>query len=189
MDNENENEILAENENENLDITNNPFEEEEDKKVEKEIEVITGDGDNLDISPVYSYVKIDKPDVNRDKNRKIIIPTVDKDITEENDENITEEVIDNNNEGTDSNTQEPDSVPQDSDNNSVNSIGFSKSGIILFASTAENHTLSFWNIFGKGLPFYRYEYGRKETGLLKCSINADKTKIAFINGDDIVIIK
>ena len=38
-----------------------------------------------------------------------------------------------------------------SDNNSVNSIGFSKSGIILFASTTENNILSFWNIFGKDI--------------------------------------
>ena len=79
-----------------------------------------------------------------------------------------------------------------SDNNSVNSIGFSRSGIILFASTTENNILSFWNIFGKEIPFYRYKYDKgnsNETGLLKSSINADKTKIAFINGDEIVIIK
>ena len=79
-----------------------------------------------------------------------------------------------------------------SDNNSVNSIGFSRSGIILFASTTENNILSFWNIFGKDIPFYRYKYDKgnsNETGLLKSSINADKTKIAFINGDEIVIIK
>ena len=78
------------------------------------------------------------------------------------------------------------------DNNSVNSIGFSKSGIILFASTTENNILSFWNIFGKEIPFYRYKYDNgdsNETGLLKSSINADKNKIAFINGDEIVIIK
>ena len=76
------------------------------------------------------------------------------------------------------------------DNNSVNSIGFSKSGIILFASTAENNTLSFWNIFGKDIPFCRYKYDKgSETGLLRASINADKTKIAFINGNEIVIIK
>ena len=79
-----------------------------------------------------------------------------------------------------------------SDNNSVNSIGFSKSGIILFGSTTENNILSFWNIFGKDIPFYKYKYDKgnsNETGLLKSSINADKTKIAFINGDEIVIIK
>jgi WD40 repeat protein len=79
-----------------------------------------------------------------------------------------------------------------SDNNSVNSIGFSKSGIILFASTTENNILSFWNIFGSEIPFYKYTYDNgnsNETGLLKSSINADKNKIAFINGDEIVIIK
>ena len=38
------------------------------------------------------------------------------------------------------------------DNNSVNSIGFSKSGCILFASTIENSIISFWNIFGKETP-------------------------------------
>ena len=78
------------------------------------------------------------------------------------------------------------------DNNSVNSIGFSKSGNILFASTAENNILYFWNIFGKDIPFCKYKYDKgnsNETGLLKSSINADKTKIAFINGDEIVIIK
>lgn len=78
------------------------------------------------------------------------------------------------------------------DNYSVNSIGFSKSGLILFASTAENNILSFWNIFGKDKPFYSYTYNKgtnNESGLLKASINADKTKIAFINGDEIVIIK
>jgi WD40 repeat protein len=78
------------------------------------------------------------------------------------------------------------------DNYSVNSIGFSKSGLILFASTTENNILSFWNIFGKDMPFCRYKYDKgasSDTGLLKASINADKTKIAFINGDEIVIIK
>ena len=78
------------------------------------------------------------------------------------------------------------------DNYSVNSIGFSKSGLILFASTAENNILSFWNIFGKDKPFYSYTYNKgtnNESGLLKASINADKTKIAFINGDEIAIIK
>ena len=67
------------------------FEEEEEKKEKKDIEVVTGNGDNLDISPVYDHVKIDKPDVNRDKNKKIIIPNAkednDEDDEEENSEN------------------------------------------------------------------------------------------------------
>ena len=79
-----------------------------------------------------------------------------------------------------------------SDNNPVNSIGFSKSGAILFASTSENNIISFWSIFGKQYPFSKYKYEKAnidETGLIKASINADKNKIAFINGDEIVIIK
>ena len=35
---------------------------------------------------------------------------------------------------------------------------------------------------------YLYNYSN-DIGLLKCSINADKSKIAFINGEEIVIIK
>lgn len=46
----------------------------------------------------------------------------------------------------------------DNDNNSINSVGFSKSGCILFASTIENANISFWDIFGKGTPFTSYEY-------------------------------
>ena len=81
---------------------------------------------------------------------------------------------------------------KDNDNNSVNSIGFSKSGIILFASAAESNSLSFWNIFSdSALPFSKYDYLKdgNDTGLSKASINSDKTKIAFIDGDEIVIIK
>ncbi len=77
------------------------------------------------------------------------------------------------------------------DNNSVNSIGFSKSGCILFASTIENSVISFWNIFGKETPFCKYEYNSPfgSVGIQRTSINSDKTKIAFIDRDEIVIIK
>ena len=78
------------------------------------------------------------------------------------------------------------------DNYSVKSIGFSKSILILFGSMAENNILSFWNIFGKDNPFYSYTYNKgtnNKSELLKASINADKTKIAFFNGDEIDIIK
>lgn len=80
----------------------------------------------------------------------------------------------------------------DNDNNSVNSIGFSKSGMILFASSTDSSDISFWNIFDeKDTPFYRYNYvGQKPgSGILKASINSDKTKIAFIDFDEVVIIK
>ncbi len=39
-----------------------------------EIEIITGDGKDLDISPVYNHIKIDKPDNKKNKNKKVVIP-------------------------------------------------------------------------------------------------------------------
>ncbi len=52
----------------------NTYNQELNEKNEKDIEVITGDGENLNISPVYNHVKVDKPDINRKKDKKIIIP-------------------------------------------------------------------------------------------------------------------
>lgn len=80
---------------------------------------------------------------------------------------------------------------EDNDNNSVNSIGFSKSGIILFASASESNTISFWNIFSEsGNPFSKWTYEKEGCpGLSKACINSDKTKIAFIEGEEVVIIK
>ena len=46
----------------------------EEKEEKKEIEVVSGDGSTLDISPVYEYIKVAKPK-NRDKKPKnIIVP-------------------------------------------------------------------------------------------------------------------
>ena len=47
------------------------FEEEEKKK---ELEIVAGDGKDLDISPVYDHIKMDKSNNNTDKKQKIIIP-------------------------------------------------------------------------------------------------------------------
>lgn len=42
---------------------------------------------------------------------------------------------------------------------SINSMGFSKSGQILFASSSENTSIHFWDLFDEeGLPFYEYNY-------------------------------
>lgn len=38
----------------------------------EDIEVIEGDGKDLNISPVYNHIKLDKS--NTDKNKKIVIP-------------------------------------------------------------------------------------------------------------------
>lgn len=51
---------------------------EEKNKDSKNIEVITGDGENLDISPVYNHIKINKPTNNTNKDKKIVIPKTKK---------------------------------------------------------------------------------------------------------------
>ena len=49
-------------------------EESKEQKEKKDIKVVTGDGKELNISPVYDHIKIDKPD-NGDKNtEKVVIP-------------------------------------------------------------------------------------------------------------------
>lgn len=47
----------------------------EDKK---NLEVVTGDGSNLDISPVYEHVSAEKPQMNNNKPKNIIIPKIKK---------------------------------------------------------------------------------------------------------------
>ena len=47
--------------------------ENENEPKKKEIEVIQGDGDDLNISPVYDHIDIEKPDKEKEK-REIIIP-------------------------------------------------------------------------------------------------------------------
>lgn len=41
---------------------------------EKDIEVVSGDGKDLEISPVYDHIKIDKSNNQPDKKQKIVIP-------------------------------------------------------------------------------------------------------------------
>ena len=40
----------------------------------KKIEVISGNGENLDISPVYSHLPISKPQITPKTNKKIVVP-------------------------------------------------------------------------------------------------------------------
>lgn len=46
---------------------------EEEKKKKKEIEVIQGNGKELNISPVYDHIKMDKPE-NTINKEEIVIP-------------------------------------------------------------------------------------------------------------------
>ena len=50
--------------------------EEEEKK--KDIEIISGDGKDLDISPVYDHIKIDKSNDQPAKKQKVVIPKENK---------------------------------------------------------------------------------------------------------------
>ena len=54
-----------------------------EKEAKKEIEVISGDGSNLDISPVYEHINAAKPK-NRDKKPKNIIVPGQKKIPKKN---------------------------------------------------------------------------------------------------------
>ena len=55
-------------ENKNNDIP----EEEEEKKKNKDIEIVTGDGSDLNISHVYDHITLEKQE--KKNNEKIIIP-------------------------------------------------------------------------------------------------------------------
>lgn len=60
---------------------------------EKDLEVVSGTGQELDISPVYDHIKMDKhPNVNKDK--EIVIPKVKKTNDDKKDDN--EDKKDNN---------------------------------------------------------------------------------------------
>jgi hypothetical protein len=50
------------------------MDENKEKDKSNDIEVVTGDGKNLDISAVYDHIKIDKPDTPKNKDKKIVIP-------------------------------------------------------------------------------------------------------------------
>lgn len=45
-----------------------------EKSDKKEIEVINGDGSNLDISPVYEHISAAKPNIKYKKPKNIVVP-------------------------------------------------------------------------------------------------------------------
>ena len=62
----------------------------EDKK---NIEVVSGDGTNLDISPVYEHIDISKPKTTDEKPKNIIIPKENKKDDCKNEDEDTDEGI------------------------------------------------------------------------------------------------
>ncbi len=55
----------------------------DEKENKKEIEVISGDGSNLDISPVYEHIEAAKPKSRDKKPQNIVIPGQKKEEEEE----------------------------------------------------------------------------------------------------------
>ena len=58
---------------------------EEDEK-NKDIDVVTGDGTEIEISPVYDHIILDKPE-KKEKKEKIVIPKEIKSNKDNDDEN------------------------------------------------------------------------------------------------------
>lgn len=52
--------------------------DEKENQKQQDIKIITGDGKDLDISPVYDHVIIDKP-ITSEKKKNVIIPKEKKD--------------------------------------------------------------------------------------------------------------
>jgi len=56
-------------------MNNDEEDNEMDKIDEKDLEIVTGDGSSLTISPVYDHLNSIKPKAKEQKKKKIIIPT------------------------------------------------------------------------------------------------------------------
>ena len=59
----------------------------EEKEEKKEIEVVSGDGSNLDISPVYEHIDAAKPKNKDNKPKNIVVPGQKKDDEKKEDSN------------------------------------------------------------------------------------------------------
>ena len=59
----------------------------EEKEDKKEIEVVSGDGSNLDISPVYEHIDAAKPKNKDNKPKNIIVPGQKKENEKKEDSN------------------------------------------------------------------------------------------------------
>lgn len=57
----------------------------EEKENKKEIEIVSGDGSELDISPVYEHINAAKPKNRNKKPKNIIIPGQKKEENNKND--------------------------------------------------------------------------------------------------------
>ena len=54
----------------------------EEKEEKKDIEVISGDGSNLDITPVYDHISGENRNTNKEKPKNIVVPKSQEEDTE-----------------------------------------------------------------------------------------------------------
>lgn len=80
---------------------------------------------------------------------------------------------------------------KDGDNNSINSVGFSKSGQVLFASSNNSSKIHFWDIFDdQPTPFHTYDHGENVAkGVKMATIDNTGKQLAYITEDKINILK
>lgn len=71
----------------------------EDKK---KLEVVSGDGSNLEISPVYEHLNAGKPKTAEDKPKNIVIPKVNPSDKKKEEANENDDDIDTDNAGNNS---------------------------------------------------------------------------------------
>jgi len=85
--------------------------------------------------------------------------------------------------------------PKEKDYQSINSIAFSKSGQILFASSANSHTIHMWDILGDGTHFNYYIHEMKQSdkdlskGIRQISLNSTGDTIAYALDDYIFLME
>lgn len=60
----------------------------EEKEEKKDIEVISGDGSNLDITPVYDHISGENRNTNKEKPKNIVVPKSQEDTNDKNDEDV-----------------------------------------------------------------------------------------------------
>lgn len=87
----------------------------------KELEIVKGDGSNLDISPVYEHITTSRPKSNEKKPTNIIVPTsIKSDINNDTETSSSNETIDDINfETTDNNENDSNDSENDANGSSV----------------------------------------------------------------------
>ena len=82
---------------------------------------------------------------------------------------------------------------KEGDYKSINSIGFSKSGSVLFASSNNSLGIHMWDVFSDGNSFDKYEHSARNEdnlkGIKQIALNYTGDTIAYVVNDQIYLIK